>query len=358
VRLRRLFSSRVTTIALKRFLGGGNLKGSHIFIIFALAMALREKIFAIASDAQFERVALEVFRFQAERCAPYAEYLHLLGVEPSQVQRVEDIPCLPIELFKSHDIYCGAEAPQQIFTSSATTGMTPSRHAVADLSLYERDFLESFRLFYGEPSQWSIYGLLPSYLQRSGSSLVYMVDVLIRESGRGGFYLDNYEQMLRDMAADPRPKILLGVTYALLDLAEQFAPKLHETIVMETGGMKGRRKELPKAELHRVLCDAFGVEAIHSEYGMAEMMSQAYSKGGGRFVAPPWVRVLVRDVNDPFERLAPTRRGAIDIIDLGNLYSCAFLATQDAGVVYADGSFRIEGRIGMADVRGCNLLVQ
>lgn len=321
-------------------------------------MKIQERIFYIASDAEFEAVALELFRHQAERCAPYAEYLRLVGVEPWQVQRVEDIPCLPIELFKSHDIYCGEAAPQQIFTSSATTGMVPSRHLVADLSLYERDFMEAFRLFYGEPRRWSIYGLLPSYLQRSGSSLVYMTDRLIAECGSGGFYLDDYERLLADMQADPKPKILLGVTYALLDLAERYAPKLHDTVVMETGGMKGHRAELPKGELHRILCEAFGVESIHSEYGMAELMSQAYSTGGGRFVAPPWMRVLVRDVNDPFARPGVGRRGAIDIIDLGNIYSCAFISTQDAGVCFANGSFRIEGRIGNADVRGCNLLVQ
>lgn len=321
-------------------------------------MKLADSIFSITSDAAFDDAALELFRWQAERCAPYAEYLRLLGVEPSQVQRVEDIPCLPIELFKSHDIYCGESAPLQIFTSSATTGMVPSRHLVGDLSLYERDFMEGFRRFYGEPSGWSIYALLPSYLQRQGSSLVYMADRLIAECGSGGFYLDEYEQLIADMAADPKPKILLGVTYALLDLAEQYAPKLHNTVVMETGGMKGHRAELPKVELHRILCKAFGVESIHSEYGMAELMSQAYSKGGGLFVAPPWMRILVRDVNDPFARLKRGRRGAIDIIDLGNIYSCAFISTQDAGVVFDDGSFRIEGRISSADVRGCNLLVQ
>ena len=321
-------------------------------------MKLADSIFSITGDAAFEDAALELFRYQAERCAPYAEYLRLLGVEPSQVQRVEDIPCLPIELFKSHEVYCGEEAPQQVFTSSATTGMVPSRHPVADLSLYERDFMEGFQRFYGDPGQWSIYALLPSYLQRKGSSLVYMADRLIGECGSGGFYLDEYEQLLADMAADPKPKILLGVTYALLDLAEQYAPKLHDTIVMETGGMKGYRAELPKGELHRILCDAFGVESIHSEYGMAELMSQAYSKGDGVFVAPPWMRILVRDVNDPFARMERGRRGAIDIIDLGNIYSCAFISTQDAGVVFDDGSFRIEGRISSADVRGCNLLVQ
>ena len=265
---------------------------------------------------------------------------------------------LPIELFKSHDIYCGQQPPQCIFTSSATTGMTPSRHLVADLSLYERAFSESFRHFYGEAETWSIYALLPSYLERQGSSLVYMADRLMAASGRGGFYLNNYEQLIDDMAQDTHPKILLGVTYALLDVAEQYAPQLRDTIVMETGGMKGHRKELPKSELHALLCRAFGVEYIASEYGMAELMSQAYSSGEGLFRTPPWMRISIRDVNDPFARLPHGRRGAIDIIDLANLYSCSFIATQDVGMSYTDGSFRLEGRLSQSDIRGCNLLVQ
>ena len=326
--------------------------------MYLCSMTCYDNIFRIDSDEAFEREALEVFRYQAENCAPYAEYLRLVGVEPRSVTRIEDIPMLPIELFKSHDIYCGEGEPQIVFTSSATTGMTPSRHPVADLALYERAFIEGFRKFYGEPKDWSIYALLPSYLERQGSSLVYMAERLIAECGSGGFYLDNYKQLLDDMAADAKPKILLGVTYALLDLAEQYAPKLHDTIVMETGGMKGRRKELPKAELHKVLCEAFGVEKIHSEYGMAELMSQGYSSGDGLFRVPRWVQILIRDVNDPFARLECRRRGAIDIIDLANLHSCAFLATQDMGIRYDDGSFRLEGRVQASDIRGCNLLVQ
>ncbi len=317
-----------------------------------------DRIFSIRNEAEFEAVAMEVFRRQAGRCAPYAEYISLVGIDAAEVRSVAEIPFLPIELFKSHDIYCGEEPPQKVFTSSATTGMVQARHMMADLALYERDFTESFRLFYGEPSAWSIYALLPNYLQREGSSLVYMVDRLLEECGSGGFYLDEYERLIADMEADPKPKILLGVSYALWDLAEQYAPKLGNCIVMETGGMKGRRKELAKREFHAMLCKAFGVERIHSEYGMAELTSQAYSDGGGLFTAPPWMRVLVRDVNDPFARMVAGRRGAIDIIDLGNLHSCAFLQTQDMGAVLADGRFRIEGRVAASDIRGCNLLVQ
>lgn len=303
-------------------------------------------------------MALEVFRFQAEHCAVYAEYLRLIGVDAASITRIEDIPMLPIGLFKSHDIYSAATPPQIVFTSSATTGMSFSRHLVADTSIYERDFTEGFRLFYGDIKQWSVYGLLPNYLERTGSSLVYMVDSLIRQAGSGGFYLHNYEKLLSDMAADSRPKILIGVTYALLELAEKYAPKLDNTVVMETGGMKGRRKEMSKEELHGLLCSAFGVERIHSEYGMAELLSQGYSTGEGLFASPPWMRVIVRDINDPFTHLEAGRRGAIDIIDLGNIYSCSFIATEDVGIAYADNTFRIEGRITDADIRGCNLLVQ
>ena len=317
-----------------------------------------ERIFSISSPEQFNAMALEVFRFQAEHCAVYAEYLRLIGADPASITRIEDIPMLPIGLFKSHDIYSAATPPQIVFTSSATTGMSFSRHLVADTSIYERDFTEGFRLFYGDIKQWSVYGLLPNYLERTGSSLVYMVDSLIRQAGSGGFYLHNYEKLLSDMAADSRPKILIGVTYALLELAEKYAPKLDNTVVMETGGMKGRRKEMSKEELHGLLCSAFGVERIHSEYGMAELLSQGYSTGEGLFASPPWMRVIVRDINDPFTHLEEGRRGAIDIIDLGNIYSCSFIATEDVGIAYADNTFRIEGRITDADIRGCNLLVQ
>ena len=317
-----------------------------------------DDIFSIASEQEFEHEALRLFRHQAEHCAPYAEYVRLLGVEPSEVIRVEDIPMLPIEIFKSHKVYCGESEPQKVFTSSATTGMVPSCHYVEDLTLYEQAFTEAFRHFYGDERECSIYALLPSYLEREGSSLVYMAERLIAQSGGGGFYLHDYEKLLRDMSRDHNPKILLGVTYALLDLAENYAPKLENTVIMETGGMKGKRQELPKSELHKILCAAFGVERIHSEYGMAELLSQAYSFGEGVFRTPKWMKVLVRDVNNPFARLASGRRGGLDIIDLANRSSCAFIATQDMGVRYEDGSFRIEGRISQSDIRGCNLLVQ
>ena len=317
-----------------------------------------DKIVAIASQEEFVAAALEVFHFQAEHSAPYKQYIDLLGIDPREVQSLEQIPFLPIELFKSHDIYCGDHAPEKIFTSSNTGSTVASRHMMSDLKVYEQAFFSSFEQFYGDVKGWSIYGLLPNYLQREGSSLVYMVDRMIARSGSGGFYLDEYEKMLADMAADPKPKILLGVSYALWDLAEQYAPKLTDTIVMETGGMKGKREELPKSEFHKILTSAFGVEKIHSEYGMAELTSQGYSAGDGIFRAPAWMRVIIRDVNNPLQTLPAPARGAVNIIDLMNLSSCAFIATQDVGRTFADGSFAIDGRLSGADIRGCNLLVQ
>lgn len=317
-----------------------------------------DRIFKLQEGGEFEALALSVFRRQAEQCAPYREYIERMGIDPHAVQRIEEIPFLPIRLFKTHEVYCGAKAPEVVFTSSATTGMTPSRHPMASLALYERAFTEAFRRFYGEPSGWSLYGLLPNYLQRKGSSLVYMADRLIQACGSGGFYLDEYERLIADLEADPKPKILLGVSYALWDLAERYAPKLQNTIVMETGGMKGHREELPKEAFHKILCEAFGVEQIHSEYGMAELTSQAYSKGENRFYCPAWMRVAVRDVNDPLDVRFEAGRGGLNIIDLANYYSCSFLQTEDVARCYADGSFEVEGRIDHSEIRGCNLLVQ
>ena len=316
-----------------------------------------DNILNITTRDAFDTAALELFRYQAERCAPYRRYIELLGIEPEEVKRVEDIPMLPIELFKSEDVYCGDTPPEIIFTSSNTGSTVPSRHMMASLEIYRKSFTAAFKAFYGDPKQWSIYGLLPNYLEREGSSLVYMVDTLIRECGSGGFYLHDYERLIDDMRADAKPKILLGVSYALWDLAEQYAPKLDNTVVMETGGMKGRREEISKSALHEILCGGFGVERIASEYGMAELTSQAYSAGEGIFCTPQWMRVMVRDVNDPFDHAPVGGRGGIDIIDLSNIYSCAFIQTQDVGRVLGDGAFMIDGRISGSDIRGCNLLV-
>ena len=314
-------------------------------------------ILGISTPEEFSARALDLFRLQAERCAPYRRYIELLAIDPATITRVEEIPMLPIELFKSEDVYSGEGAPEIIFTSSNTGATVASRHLMASAEDYRKTFLTAFTQFYDDPSKWSIYGLLPNYLEREGSSLVYMVDELIRRAGRGGFYLNDYERLITDMEVDDKPKILLGVSSALWDLAERYAPKFSDTIIMETGGMKGRRKEISKHELHDILCRGFGVEAIHSEYGMAELSSQAYSAGEGIFRAPAWMRVLVRDINDPFDHTPQGMRGGIDIIDLANISSCAFIQTQDIGQLLPDGRFRIEGRITGSDIRGCNLLV-
>jgi hypothetical protein len=314
-------------------------------------------ILKISSAAEFESVAIEVFRFQAEQCAPYREYLALVGIDPAEVTQVSKIPYLPIELFKAQQVYCGEREPEAIFTSSSTSGGGESLHFVASLADYDHTYTEGFRRFYGDPTMWSIYALLPSYLERTGSSLVRMADGLIKQGRGGGFYLYDHDRLMADMAADKGPKILLGVSYALLDLAERGKRLPAGTIVMETGGMKGRRKEIPKDEMHKILKQAFGVSEIHSEYGMAELMSQAYSNGAGIFRTPPWMRVSLRNLNDPFETFE-VGCGGINIIDLANLSSCAFIQTQDLGAVASEGSFEILGRARRADIRGCNLLVQ
>lgn len=305
---------------------------------------------------------MEVFRRQSKKCAPYREYLDLIGVDQADVGSVEEIPFLPIELFKTHRIYCGGSEPEAVFTSSNTGGAEgPSRHFVARVADYEKVYTRGFEIFYGSARQWSIYALLPSYLEREGSSLVRMADGLIgqgRAAGLGGgFYLYDHEKLLADMRADTGPKILLGVSYALLDLAASGGVLPPETIVMETGGIKGRREEMSKARMHGILQEAFGVDKIHSEYGMAELMSQAYSGGHGIFETPPWMRVVVRDLADPFD-VRRSGRGGVNIIDLANLSSCAFIQTQDLGRVAPDGTFTIEGRVDRSDIRGCNLLVQ
>ncbi len=281
-----------------------------------------DDILAINSGEEFDRRALELFGFQARKCAPYREYLAAIGVNPADIERPEDIPHLPIEVFRSRRVYCGDREPEKVFISSSTGGDTPSRHYIASLDDYRKTFMRAFSLFYGAPEDWSFYCLLPGYLEREGSSLACMAAGLV-EAGGGGFFLDDYVGLIERMERDPRKKILLGVSYALWDLAEKFAPRLRDTVVMETGGMKGRREELPKESFHGILTTAFGVEQIHSEYGMAELCSQAYSCGGGIFRTPPWMRVRIRDINDPFSCIVPGRSGGVDITDLANIYFVA-----------------------------------
>lgn len=339
-----------------------------------MAVDLRNRIFGIPDPKdRFEAVALEVFRFQAEHCAPYRQYLDLLGIpSPAEsVQSVDEIPYLPVEFFKSHRIYAAVTPeplqPQAIFTSSGTTGAMTSQHYVADLSLYEESFTKGFEYFYGPAAEKSLFALLPSYLERTGSSLVYMAEQLqIQNKAHGGFYLHEYDKLTTDLqkAVQKGEQILLlGVAFALLDYADFLTEQNTalslppDTIVMETGGMKGRRREISRETMHQTLCQAFGVDHIHSEYGMTELLSQAYSDGEGLFRCPPWMRVTVRDLQNPL-KTDRVGQGGVNIIDLANLYSCSFIAVQDRGIVYPDGTFSIQGRIEGAQLRGCNMLIE
>lgn len=403
--------------------------------------ALKQEIFDIRSADRFDALCLEVFRYQAAHCSVYARYLQLLETDVDAVTRPDQIPALPIRFFKTQKIISNPLLPaadpasdrireEILFTSSATTGMVPSRHFVLEASLYETSFLKGFRQFYGDPQQYVILALLPSYLEREGSSLVYMADRLIRlsagrsggsqgASGRlhtdpsanpstrlsgnlsgnspdvfpvnsssdapggpasnasqetpssenasagSGFYLYDHRKLYDTLVRlrDQKKKtLLLGVSFALLDFIAEYPIRFPDLIVMETGGMKGRGKELSRDELHRMLSRGFGTSGIHSEYGMAELLSQAYSQGGGRFLTPPWMRIYIRDHYDPFRYLAPESRsgvkGGINIVDLANINSCSFIETEDAGTLYPDGSFSVDGRLREAELRGCNLLLE
>ena len=319
-------------------------------------------IFSIKNETDFEQMCIDTFLFQAKNCEPYCRWIKLLEINVKNIDKIEKIPFIPIELFKTEKIYCSAEKEQIIFSSSSTTGVNQSFHYIADVDIYEKSFINSFKLFYGEPAKYVILGLLPSYLERSGSSLVYMVEKLIRETqnSRSGFFLHNHAELfnlLCTLRDEKMPTILIGVTYALLDFVEKYSIDFHDLIVMETGGMKGRRKELSRTRLHEILCRGFGVQQIHSEYGMTEILSQAYSKGQGRFLCPAWMKILIRDIYSPFKLLPVNANGGINIIDLANRNSCSFIATQDLGKTNTNGSFEIIGRLNTSDMRGCNLLV-
>lgn len=319
-------------------------------------------VFDITSDAQFKDAALAVFRMQYAENQVYREFCERLGRKPSGVNELTDIPFLPIAFFKSRDVILEGHQSEAVFTSSGTTGSHTSRHLVSDISLYEKSFRKGFDQFYGNVEDFCILALLPSYLEREGSSLIYMVDDLIRKSGhpKSGFYLNNLgelQDVLLQLEAEGTRTLLIGVSFALLDMAEKYPMTLKHTLVMETGGMKGRRKELIREELHNILKSGFRVDHIHSEYGMTELLSQAYSKGNGRFETPPWMKVLVRDTEDPLTYQAHGKTGGLNIIDLANHNSCAFIATQDLGKMHPDGSFEILGRFDRSDIRGCNLMV-
>ena len=323
---------------------------------------LEERIFQINDKASFEKCSLEVFQFQYEQNPVYRKFCEHLKRNPGNVGSIEDIPFLPIEFFKSHDIFCRDLPAEITFTSSGTTGMTPSRHLVPKLDIYEQSFRKAFELFYGNPSDYTILALLPSYLERTGSSLIYMADDLIRSSGNteSGFYLNDLNSLsakLKKLDKAGKKTLLIGVSFALLDLVEKQDFQLNHCTIMETGGMKGRRKELIRAELHEILKKGFGVSEIHSEYGMTELLSQAYSKGDGLFDCPPWMDILIRDPEDALTLNALGKSGGINVIDLANLYSCSFIATQDLGKKFKNGKTEILGRFDNSDIRGCNLMV-
>lgn len=324
-------------------------------------MIAAEDIFQISGKKQFDKVALKTFRYQYQTNAVYRDYCDHLTKSPAVVKSVSDIPFLPIGFFKSHKIITENKTPEIVFTSSGTTGAQTSRHEVAYASLYKQSFRQTFSAFYGDVTNYAILALLPSYLERGGSSLVYMASDLIEQSQNphSGFYLNNLDALANKLEhIDSTENILLiGVSYALLDLVENRRFNLQNAIVMETGGMKGRRRELVREELHAILKNGFGTHSIHSEYGMTELLSQAYSSGEGRFHTPAWMKVLTRDPEDPLTLNGPGKNGGLNIIDLANLNSCAFIATQDLGKVYADGSFEVLGRFDHADIRGCNLMV-
>lgn len=325
---------------------------------------LRDRIFKIKSESEFSEIALEVFHYQYNINIVYRSFIDSLGKKVSSVKSVSDIPFLPVEFFRNHKIITGNLPVEMIFESSGTTGVNPGKHFVCDLSIYEESFLNSFRMFYGDPEEYVIAALLPSYTERVGSSLVYMADNLIKRSNHvlSGFYrhnIDNFISSLPHAKESNRKSFLLGVSFALLDLAENNSPDLRGVIVMETGGMKGRRKELTRSELHSILKEKFNVTTIHSEYGMTELMSQAYSKGEGIFYCPPWMKIILRDPQDPLTIHTETgKTGGINIIDLANINSCSFISTGDLGKLHDDGGFEVLGRFDNSDIRGCNLLAE
>ena len=323
---------------------------------------LKNKIFSIQSDANFNEVALEIFRYQYKNNPVYHEFVSAIKIHPRHVSHYLNIPFLPIEFFKTKKVISGDENILNYFSSSGTTGMMASKHFYQNTDLYQQSFAKAFQQFYGDVTNITILALLPSYLERKGSSLIFMVDSLIRESKnmKSGFYLDDLDSLANEMKMldEAGEKILLiGVSFALLDLVEQYQFNLKNTIVMETGGMKGRRKELIREELHAILKKGFGINSIHSEYGMTELFSQAYSVGDGIFNAPSWMKVLIRDINDPLTLIGNKKTGGINVIDLANLDSCSFIATQDLGKTKEDGSFEVLGRFDASDIRGCNLLI-
>jgi hypothetical protein len=321
-----------------------------------------EKIFEISSGNEFSGEALSVFRMQYDHNEVYRAFVDARNIMVEAVSRIEDIPFLPIEFFKTHDVVCGNSPPQAVFRSSGTTGMIRSRHLVTDLGVYRRSFTKGFERFYGNPADVQFLALTPTPEQAPDSSLVYMIEKLmdLSSSPENGFFLANHSGLnarLRQRRAPKKKVMLIGLTYALVDFANKYPADYSPLIVVETGGMKGHREEITREELHSLLCPAFGSDSIHSEYGMTELLSQAWSQNNGRFKTPPWMKVMIRDTNDPLSWVGTGETGGINIVDLANHDSCSFVATQDLGRMHEDETFEVLGRFDASDSRGCNLLL-
>lgn len=323
---------------------------------------LKNEIFSIESEQEFIATSLQVFSFQYQHNKVYHDFCNLLQQNPNTVKTLQEIPFLPIEFFKSKTVVSSEKKEEITFTSSGTTGSKTSKHLVTDLAIYKESFFKGFEAFYGDIKEYTVLALLPSYLERTGSSLIYMVDSLITASNnpKSGFYLHNLEELankLQKLDKQGKKILLIGVSFALLDLIENYQFSLHNTIIMETGGMKGRRKEMIRQELHQQLQKGFGVSEIHSEYGMTELLAQAYSKGNGIFECPPWMRIFTRDPEDALSPAKANKTGGINVIDLANINSCSFIATQDLGRIISKNKVEILGRFDNSDIRGCNLMV-
>lgn len=326
--------------------------------------SLPDQIFSITDQGSFSSTTLKIFNYQAENNPVYNDFITVLGRNKQIVESISAIPFLPAGFFKTREVISGRGEPQITFESSTTTGSAPARHHVTDLKIYETSFLKTFRLFYGEPSCYMIAALLPSYTDRASSSLVFMMNNLIARSRNplSGFYRNNKKELIENLkksTGEKKKTLLLGVSFALIDLAEKYSPDLSGTIIMETGGMKGQRKEITREELHNTLKVKLNVKTIHSEYGMTELLSQAYSKGEGVFYCPPWMKILISDPQDPLSIITePGRTGGINVIDLANINSCSFIATSDLGKLHGDGGFEVLGRFDNSDIRGCNLMIE
>ena len=323
---------------------------------------IRKDIFNINNDKQLNKISLQIFNYQLTHNIVYQTYIKELNINTSKIKHYKDIPFLPIDFFKTHKIISPNKKPETIFRSSGTSGMTRSEHHIADLSVYEKSFLQTFKLFYGKPEDYIFLALLPSYSEQDSSSLIYMVEKLMQISNNpdNGFYLYNHSQLndkLSELEKQNRKTILFGVSFALIDFFENYYINLKNTIIIETGGMKGRKKEIVREELHKIIKKATGLKHIHSEYGMTELLSQAYAKEENKYANPPWMKILIRDTNDPFSFLPKRQSGGINIIDLTNIYSCSFIETKDLGKLHPDNTFEILGRFDNSDIRGCNLMV-